>query len=360
MSNAVLTQYDEQKDLYETFTQKMASLIREILSGSGINIHSVTQRTKDRKSLAKKLTKPNSSYQSVKEVTDISAVRITTYFADDVDRVVAILADEFLIDEDNSVDKRALLDPDRFGYLSTHHVATLSVGRCRYPEYRRFDGLKFEIQTRSILQHAWAEIEHDLGYKSMLEVPKEIRRRFSRLSGLLELADSEFLAIRDQLNAYSRKVLEDITEAPGAVEINKDALLAFAQNDITAQRLDKLIAEVAGWKLATLPEKAARQVDALILLGLETIADLRAALESNQERVATFAKAWLAANERFISKGDNVGVGISCFYLGYVLASDQGKLSSYLEALNVTAEGREAVVKELAETFKKLWNVDLG
>ena len=59
-------------------------------------------------------------------------------------------------------------------------------------ENKAFEGLKCEIQIRSVLQHAWAEIEHDLGYKSELTIPKEVRRSFSRLAGLLELGDKEF------------------------------------------------------------------------------------------------------------------------------------------------------------------------
>jgi ppGpp synthetase/RelA/SpoT-type nucleotidyltranferase len=110
---------------------------------------------------------------------------------------------EFVVDRTNSVDKRTLLDPDRFGYQSLHYVAALSVARTGLAEYGRFTGLRVEIQIRSTLQHAWAEIEHDLGYKSAAGVPRDIRRRFSRIAGLLELADEEFSVIRRDLDAYT-------------------------------------------------------------------------------------------------------------------------------------------------------------
>jgi ppGpp synthetase/RelA/SpoT-type nucleotidyltranferase len=50
---------------------------------------------------------------------------------DDVDKVAKLMEQEFQVDYENSVDKRALLDPDRFGYLSLHHVVSLSPERCR-------------------------------------------------------------------------------------------------------------------------------------------------------------------------------------------------------------------------------------
>src|SRR5438309_774277 len=54
-----------------------------------------------------------------------------------------------------------------------------------------------EIQVRTILQHSWAEIEHDIQYKSVSVIPAEIRRRFMSLAGMLEIADREFQAIQD-------------------------------------------------------------------------------------------------------------------------------------------------------------------
>ena len=75
----------------------------------------------------------------------------------------AALQDQFYIDEKNSVDKRKALGDREFGYLSLHRIAMVSPQRGKLIEYLRFKDEPFEIQIRSILQHAWAEIEHDLG-----------------------------------------------------------------------------------------------------------------------------------------------------------------------------------------------------
>jgi putative GTP pyrophosphokinase len=83
--------------------------------------------------------------------------------------VAELIEREFVIDRDNTVDKRKQLDPDRFGYLSLHHIVQLGPTRSQLVEYSSFGGIKAEIQTRSILQHSWAEVEHDLGYKSSID-----------------------------------------------------------------------------------------------------------------------------------------------------------------------------------------------
>jgi ppGpp synthetase/RelA/SpoT-type nucleotidyltranferase len=168
------------------------------LEGKNIRVHSVTSRIKSKSSVRRKLER-SAGKRTLGSLTDLLGIRVITYFPDEVNAVAAVIEREFMVDNDNSVDKRAILDPDRFGYLSLHYVLQLSDSRSTLPEYQAFRDLKFELQIRSILQHTWAEIEHDLGYHSEVALPAEVRRRFARLAGLLELADSEFLGIREQL-----------------------------------------------------------------------------------------------------------------------------------------------------------------
>ncbi len=73
----------------------------------------------------------------------------------------------------------------------------LAPQRALLPEYERSADSITEIQVRTVLQHAWAEIEHDIQYKSASVIPAEIRRRFMSLAGMLEIADRESQAIQD-------------------------------------------------------------------------------------------------------------------------------------------------------------------
>ncbi|MDQ9171693.1 hypothetical protein Q8A64_14865 [Oxalobacteraceae bacterium R-40] len=331
MGELLLQEYDSKRELFETFTQKAASLLRELLASHNVTVHSVTSRTKDRSSLSKKLSKQGNTYSILGDITDIAGVRITTYFENDVDKVIEIIEREFSIDETNSVDKRALLDPDRFGYLSTHHVVTLKKARCDLLEYKRFENIKLEIQTRSILQHAWAEIEHDLGYKSKLEVPKEIRRKFSRLAGLLELADSEFIAIRDELANYNDMVQGQIKSVPNLVEIDKSSLNAFVNTNNLVKLLDESIARAGKWQLIKNEDFVANTVDKLHFAGISTIAKLENALIENSNIIKKFASIWLNDSEFNTSTAAS---GISLHYLIYIKSSREGgkkKLEEYFD-----------------------------
>lgn len=205
----ILTSYDRSKIKYQAFSKMLASLISSLMLAEGIKIHSVTNRVKSRESLEKKINNKD-KYNKIDEITDIVGLRVITHFSDEVDKVARLIEQEFTVDKENTIDKRTSLEPEKFGYLSLHYVILLSTPRLELFEYKSYEGIKAEIQIRSILQHTWAEIEHDIGYKSSIEVPKVIKRQFSRLAGLLELADQEFLSIKNSLIEYQSNISQTV------------------------------------------------------------------------------------------------------------------------------------------------------
>ncbi len=289
---AFLHEYESRKSLYRDFAERLAELLRNILAEHKITFQSVTHREKDNASLAAKLRRPDRSYTHLSDVTDLSGVRVITYFYDDVDRIATLMEGEFSIDRANSIDKRELMDPDRFGYVSLHYVLELSPERSRMSEYRRFAGLKAELQIRSLLQHVWAETEHDLGYKSAAGVPKLIRRRFARLAGMLEIADAEFVALRDELTQYELEVPERVQQEPASVQLDKASLRAYFQGSETMKRLDDAIAAVMdrGIVPATDQQLESDLVN-LSFMGISTIGALDDALRANDEQIRQFARA---------------------------------------------------------------------
>ncbi|HTW64224.1 MAG TPA: RelA/SpoT domain-containing protein [Bryobacteraceae bacterium] len=190
----LLSEYDRDESKYGRLCYYVEGLLRKLIESSGIRVSSVTSRLKERGSFAKKIGR--CKYQSAGDVTDLAGVRVVTYFEDDVDKVASIIKNCFEVDVLNSVNKRRTLPVDQFGYRSSHLVVSLTPQRANLPENHEFASSKIEIQVRSLLQHAWAEIEH--GYYKEAGLPSPIARRLSRVAGLLEIADQEFASCRQE------------------------------------------------------------------------------------------------------------------------------------------------------------------
>lgn len=218
----LVREYSNNLTTYEQFTNLMETYICNLLNREQISFHSITSRTKSIESLSKKIELKN-KYQKLDEITDLSGIRVITYYTDTVDQISKLIENEFIIDRDNSIDKRKSLDPKRFGYRSLHYVVQIDPKYVKAQEYLKYHNLKLEIQISSILQYTWAEIEHDLGYKSQEEIPYDIKRSFSRLAGLLELADEEFLRIKNEIFAYQNHLLFSYLSA----DIDKESLAVF-------------------------------------------------------------------------------------------------------------------------------------
>ncbi len=349
----ILDEYNIKMNLYDSFTKNLKVLLEKIIIQSEINIHSVTPRTKDLNSLKFKIIKSEGKYKNLEQITDLSGIRIITYLEDDVDSIAKLIEDEFEIDLENSVDKRKILDPDRFGYLSLHYIIKLKDDRIKLTEYREFINLKAEIQIRSILQHAWAEIEHDLGYINKEAVPKEIRRRFSRLAGLLEIADSEFISIRNEQEKYESEINTQIKAQNFNILIDQTSLEIFIKNDDLVAALDKEIAELTNAKIQYNKTFISRTLKKIKFCGYKTLDEIMYKLKINEKILLDFVKRWLGEkNIEF----DNISKGTSLFYLCYITIAEENSqdlLTRYLLDTEIEDSHDNALetAKEILGTF---------
>jgi ppGpp synthetase/RelA/SpoT-type nucleotidyltranferase len=160
----------------------------------------VTARAKTIASLRGKLRRK--SYKRPRgKLTDLVGVRVITFYRDAVDQIVPKLQQTFEINVRESTDKRLILGLRDFGYRSVHLIARFRPTQIATPNHGFLRKHWFEIQVRSILEHAWAEIEHEIVYKSGIKQPGDVTRRFASLAGTLELLDGEFLALRNENDA---------------------------------------------------------------------------------------------------------------------------------------------------------------
>ncbi len=343
----ILSEYDERSSIYSALSKRIRTTLTKLCRKEGIHVHAIAYRVKTRKSLIRKLNRPDASYRTLGELTDIAGIRVITYYASDVERVAQIIQREYAIDEENSIDKRTLLDPDRFGYLSLHYVVSLRESGRRSSRMKSLAGLKAEIQIRSILQHAWAEIEHDLGYKSEIAIPRQARRTFSRLSGLLELADQEFDGVLQSLRDYAG----EISTAPAAeITIDGVSLIHFIKTSNSLKALDERIREQVGLPLKFEDWFAQSLVEKLRFVGISNISDL----ESELDRLSRMTEV-LAIDHIRSSTYTQIHQGVGVYYLCSTLladAADVSRIEKYLETFRVGQPlKRQEIARKILESY---------
>ena len=212
------------------FTSRLYSLLRQLTEEYQPFIDKLEYRTKSVESFLGKLGRK--TYQSpFEDIKDFAGLRIITFYQDSVPKIVESLRREFVVIEEEShrFDRQK---PDEFGYGSLHLIVSLPASRLALKEWKQFEGLQAEIQVRSILQHAWANMSHKIDYKAKLQAPVELQRRLFRLSALLELADEEFKSILEESDRIARMYTTEVSRGELGIPLNLDSLREFVTQKV--------------------------------------------------------------------------------------------------------------------------------
>ncbi|MEJ7832536.1 MAG: DUF429 domain-containing protein [Nocardioides sp.] len=189
---AAIQEYAAQQPALIDAGAQFVARVTAILDEAGIDYLSVTGRTKGVTSFAEKAARTIDGQPAypdpLRDITDQIGVRVITYVHSDVSAVADLLSDQVLVIDDRDLGQETASE-GRFGYASRHLLVKLDDGRVA------------SVQLRTVLQHAWAEFEHDIRYKGNVpeEHARDLDRRFTLAAGLLELADQEFATIRERL-----------------------------------------------------------------------------------------------------------------------------------------------------------------
>lgn len=262
MSQKELTEwYTSRRPTFLALSELVASTLQSILRRDEIDYLAVTYRAKTLESFVEK-TKRKSYDDPTSEITDLAAVRIITYVESDIIRIKERISESFSIDESDSGDKTTELGTDRFGYRSLHLICHIGELRAQLPEFAPYFGLRFEIQIRTALQHAWAEIEHDRSYKLSGELPSHLKRRFHLIAGLLELADREFDSLTSDIANYGKEVEAKTRSGELEIEVNSTSLSNYLKErfknldiPLTPMRIpDTVVKELKCFGVTTLAE----------------------------------------------------------------------------------------------------------
>ncbi|MBD1231097.1 RelA/SpoT [Acinetobacter seifertii] len=201
--------YDNNIDPYKGLAEIIAVTLKNSLVSQKISFVDVPYRHKTKKSFLKKIDdKLTEKDYSPESMTDLAGIRVITLIESDVQKVCDLIATMFNVHQADSVNKSEKLGEEKVGYRSVHFICDVGQDREKLPEFSVYKGLCFEIQIRTALEHAWAEIEHDRGYKLGGKLPSHLNRRFKLLSGLLESADLEFNRLTQEIEEYANGLKE--------------------------------------------------------------------------------------------------------------------------------------------------------
>jgi putative GTP pyrophosphokinase len=198
------------KDAYEKrynevlvpLSQNIGSYIKDLFRGE-IRVDRISARPKsvDRfiaKASAKLDDGKNKYTEPLEQIQDQIGARITVLFRQDVDRVAKIAASHLRYVESREIEPEAVYE---FSYFGRHFVSLI-------PDDVLADGWDkslvpgfFELQIKTVFQHAWSEASHDVGYKPMLgELSRHDKRALAFASAQAWGADNAFAEIIERLS----------------------------------------------------------------------------------------------------------------------------------------------------------------
>lgn len=222
---AVTNEIEKRMDLYRSIEFILKRILPEVFPSASVQV-----RIKSRGSLAGKILKKYSGSGDAKEIlsslVDIIGARLIFLRKDQLDHVDAVLRDskKFELNERMTEDTLTRLTEREFGYLSKHYTILITPEWFDNFKDEKCDGeleeaienaqemmnrrnivaIPVELQVRTWLQHVWAELEHDIIYKSNRNIPREMQRNWSALAAILEKTDGDIVQYLNQLEQYQK------------------------------------------------------------------------------------------------------------------------------------------------------------
>ena len=238
------------------------------------------------------------------------------------------------------MDKRKIQETDSFGYLSLHYICSLQ----NFP-------YKFEIQIRTVLQHAWANMNHDTGYKSGVEIPKRYKRSMSRLAGMLEMCDDEFGRIRMELSDYRRRVQSLVASGNlGEVPLDGDTFRSY----LGLNPFGNLNRRIAAVNQAEIHEVSLMPyLNLFSLLGCKTLGDISCIIKEYSDGAYQISCYQIGLTDLDILSSS---IGPQNLCIAYILKNGGGKvgLKYMFDTLNGKSDSNEVLAEMLVEQAKDL------
>lgn len=194
---SIETAYAGNLAFLESVLSTMVTQVQETLSDAGL-FPAYKHRVKSFQSYFTKRIKflREAAKSGIRQapITDVLAIRIICPFIGDLARVEKALAARFeIVEIERKGSDRSFKE---FGYESTHLLLGIPDEVLKGNTF--LQPPVCEVQIRTILQDAWAEVEHELVYKAeFTPFDEPMKRKLAALNANLTLSDMLFQEIRD-------------------------------------------------------------------------------------------------------------------------------------------------------------------
>jgi len=112
----------------------------------------------------------------LKEIQDLIGARVVVYYKTDVGNIVSIIKKWFnMVEETNIVPD----DISKFGYEGLHFICFIPNAINENHKSNLLVPDFFELQIKTLYQHAWSQAEHGLGYKPEVPLGDEEQRKLA-------------------------------------------------------------------------------------------------------------------------------------------------------------------------------------
>ncbi len=331
--------YKQQRPTYENFSQVLTVLIKSIIEANNIKFHLIEGRAKEIDSFKNKIELKKGKYKDpLKEIMDLCGIRIIVYYQTDIDKIDKLIKENFDVDTLNSIDKSTILKSNEFGYLSNHYIIRINSSRVHLPEWNKFKELNAEIQLRTVLQHSWAAISHELEYKSKFDIPDILKRKLFRLAGLFELADEEFVQVKQRQIELTQAIEKKVNFENTSVynEINLDTVRFYFESNKSLIDQYWHLAEEAGFEEGTvdMEDKSDSSYSTIVevskILKLATIDELNDLLNNSKATAGEYLKRQFL-NQDIRKNSDRLWYADGVFIILLVLMNnlDENELKNF-------------------------------
>ena len=126
---------------------------------------------------AAKLENGKPKYEDpLNQIQDQVGARIVTFYASDVERIRLEIEKYFKYIESQKIVPES---EKEFGYEGRHFILFVPEDLIDDTVSRDESVELFELQIKTLFQHAWSEAEHDLGYKPSVKLTSDQNRRLA-------------------------------------------------------------------------------------------------------------------------------------------------------------------------------------